>query len=344
MRFTKIFPLTSPLVAGLLVAGLLSGCDGDRQEPAATDQTAAPTETAATEPAGKALEPFEFLIDWQAAPTYIGVYLAKEQGRFERLGLDVEIVQSWGANAAAVAVAAGKYKFATATGAATVIANSKGAGLVSTAVIYPRLPTVIYGLAEQGVHTPADLSGKTVGVYAQSITKNEFEAFLNIAGVPMEDITMTAISGPDIPLILSGQVDAVLHYFELSPTQLGLQEDVFQLLLREYGVEGYGLNLIAKRAVYEQERDLIEGLTNAVVDAYRSGCADRPAAVRVFLELFPEKEASFVTASWAKVCDFIGAGIGQQTAEGWQTTIDLYNDVGLLDGQVLPADILARQD
>jgi len=214
--------------------------------------------------------------------------------------------------------------------------------LVSTAVIYPRLPTAIYGLAEQGVHTPADLSGKTVGVYAQSITKNEFEAFLNVTGVPMEDITMTTISGPDIPLILSGQVDAVLHYFELSPTQLSLQEDVFQLLLRDYGVEGYGLNLITTRAVYEKERDLIEGLTNAVLDAYHSGCADQPAAVRAFLELFPAKEAGFVMASWAKVCDFIGTDIGQQTAEGWQTTIDLYNDVGLLGGQVLPADVMPR--
>ena len=338
MRFMKIFPSTSPLVVGLLVAGLLSGCDGDRQEP---EEAAKTTETAGA-PASKALEPFEFLIDWQAEPTYIGVYLAKEQGSFERLGLDVEIVQSWGANAAAVAVAAGKYKIATASGGATVIASSKGASLVSTAVIYPRLPTVIYGLAEQGVEAPADLAGKTIGVYAQSITKNEFEAFLNITEVPMEDITMTTISGPDIPLILSGQVDAGLNYFELSPTQLGLRKDIFQLLLREYGVEGYGLNLIATRAMYEKERDLIEGLTAAVVDAYRSGCADRPAAVRAFLGLFPEKDAGFVMASWAKVCDFIGTDIGQQTVEGWQTTIDLYNNVGLLDGQVLPADVIPR--
>jgi len=335
MRFMKIFPSASHLVAGLLVAGLLSGCDGDRQEPAATDQTAA------TEPAGKELEPFEFLIDWQAEPTYIGVYLAKEQGSFERLGLDVEIVQSWGANAAAVAVAAGKYKIATASGGATVIASSKGASLVSTAVIYPRLPTVVYGLAEQGVQTPADLAGKTVGVYTQSITRDEFKAFLRVNGVRAEDVGTVSISGPDIPLILSGQVDAVLHYFEMSPTQLELKQEIFQLSLDEYNVKGYGLNVIASRAAYEKERGLIEGLTAAVVDAYRSGCADRPAAVKVFLAVSPEKDADFVEESWARVCDFIGEDIGRQTAEGWQTTIDLYNEVGLLEGRrVIPADVL----
>ena len=37
------------------------------------------------------------------------------------------------------------------SGAATVTAVSRGASLVSTAVLYQRLPTVIYGLADQGV-------------------------------------------------------------------------------------------------------------------------------------------------------------------------------------------------
>ena len=68
-----------------------------------------------------------------------------------------EIVESSGANAAAAAVAAGSYPVATASGAATVTAVSRGASLVSTAVLYQRLPTVIYGLADQGVDAPADL-------------------------------------------------------------------------------------------------------------------------------------------------------------------------------------------
>ena len=34
------------------------------------------------------LQPFEILIDWQAEPTYLGVYYAKHLGLFEELGLD----------------------------------------------------------------------------------------------------------------------------------------------------------------------------------------------------------------------------------------------------------------
>ena len=79
--------------------------------------------------------------------------------------------------------AAGSYPVATASGAATVTAVSRGASLVSTAVLYQRLPTVIYGLADQGVDAPADLAGKRVGIHPDSTTRHEFAALLGIAGV-----------------------------------------------------------------------------------------------------------------------------------------------------------------
>ena len=61
----------------LIVASLWFGCESSPQ----------------TEDSGK---PFKFLLDWQAEPTYLGIYLGKARGGFARLGLDVEIVQSWG--------------------------------------------------------------------------------------------------------------------------------------------------------------------------------------------------------------------------------------------------------
>ena len=310
----------------LIAAGLLFGC---KPSPKTEDANA------------EVEKSLKFLLDWQAEPTYLGVYLAKARGGFARLGLDVEIVPSWGANAAAAAVAEGEYEIATASGGATVIANSKGARLISTAVLYPRLPTAIYGLAEQGVSAPGDLIDKKVGVYAESISKNEFEAFLKLAGIAAEDIELVSISGPDIPVLLGGQADAVLNYFEMSPTRLALERETFQLLLDEYGVKGYSLNVITSAETYARERELIDNLTVAVLDGYRDGCADQPAAVRIFLEIFPKQDAEYVEKSWASVCAFIGEDVGHQTAEGWQTTIDLYGSVGLLgDTPVTPADIL----
>ena len=43
------------------------------------------------------------------------------------------------------------------------------------------------------------------------------------------------------------------------------------------------------------------------------------------------------------MCALLGDEIGNQTAAGWQTTIDLYDDAGLLEGTVTPADVLPRR-
>ena len=285
-------------------------------------------------------EPFPFLIDWQAEPTYIGVYVAREQGYFQRLGLDVEVVESSGADAAAAAVAAGRYRIATASGGATITAIGRGAPLISTAVLYQRLPTVVYGLAAQEVDAPSDLAGKRVGVYPDSTTRHELLALLSTSGMRADDLETVPIDGPDLPLILSGRVDAAVNYVEMSPTELALQEATSQLPLAEHGVDAYGLNVIASRAAYEDDRGLIEGLTTPVMEGYRTACADRPGAARLFLDLFPDRDARYVDASLAQVCALVGDDIGLQTADGWQTTIDLYAGAGLLDGPVEPGDVL----
>src|SRR5579863_9502475 len=116
------------------------------------------------QPESRHLKPFDFLIDWQAEPTYLGIYYAKHLGEFERLGLDVSIVQSWGANQAVAAVAGGRYKIATASGGATVLGYNEGERIVSLGVVYPRISSVIYGLSSTGVKKPSDLEGKRIGI------------------------------------------------------------------------------------------------------------------------------------------------------------------------------------
>lgn len=319
----------------LLIAASLSACQKESAPPKPPNTTAAPGSAAA--------QKFDFLIDWQAEPTYLGIYYAKALGAFSELGLDVNIVQSWGANDAASAIAAGKYKIGTASGAATVIANSSGADLVSMAVIYHRLPTAVFGLRESGISKPKDLEGRNVGIYAKSITKNEFEAFAKLNQVAIDKVNVVAISGPDLPYLLTKKVDAVLNYFELSPTQLAMEKNTFQLLLDEHGVKSYGLNVITSRKELQKDPKLITGITKAVLRGYQEGCSNQEKAIGVFHGMFPEKDVKYVRTSWAKVCAFIAGDFGSQSVEGWQTTLDLYKGLGLLNGYVDAKNILPPQ-
>jgi ABC-type nitrate/sulfonate/bicarbonate transport system substrate-binding protein len=300
------------------------------------------------ETASSQLEKLDFLIDWQAEPTYIGVYYAKDLGLFQKLGLDVSIIQSWGANPAVSAIAAGRYKIATASGGATVLAHNNGAQIVSLGVLYPRISTVIFGLAISGIRQPKDLLGKTIGIHPGSITKNEFEAFLNIQKLDPKKIRIVSISGPEIPLLLAGKIDAALDYAESSPVTLSANphvtavhgSKVFEIPLADYGVTSYGLNVVTSRQALQQEPDKLRKIADAVFDGYRVGCAQQEQAVDSFLKQFPDKNPASVQEAWRRVCATVGPNPGEQDADGWEKTIDLYRSVGLLTHNLEPKDIL----
>jgi ABC-type nitrate/sulfonate/bicarbonate transport system substrate-binding protein len=325
-RKTRLFTFLGCLLASFLTAGCGRG----------------------KEHAANPLEKMDFLIDWQADATHLGVYYAKDLGLFQKLGLDVSIVQSWGANQAVSAVAAGRYKISTASGGATVLAYNNGAQIVSLGVLYLRIPTVIYGLAKSGIRHPKDLIGKTIGIYPGSITKNEFDAFVKIQKLDPSKFRTVSVSGPDIPLLLAGKVDAVLKYTETSPVELALNphvtavhgHKVFEIPLADYGVTSYGMDVVTSRQALQREPDRIRKIADAVFEAYRVGCAQPEQAVDSFLKQFPDKNPASVKEGWRRVCLMVGPNPGQQDEEGWEKTIELYRSVGLLTHNVEPKDIL----
>jgi NitT/TauT family transport system substrate-binding protein len=291
----------------------------------------------------------DVLLDWQAEPTYLGVFYARATGEFRDRGLtDVKIESSNGANQAAAAVAAGKYLIATASGGATVLSYNGSSEVVSLGVLYPRIPTVVYGLAGAGVKRPEDLLGKRIGIYPGSITKNEFDAFVTINKLDRDKLKIESISGPDIPLLKASKLDAVLHYPEMSPTVLALdtsvplrdRKRVFELSLADYGVMGYGLNIITSRRALREDGDKVRRAYEAIIAGYRNGCADPEPAVASFCKEFPEKDPEVVKEGWDRVKALIGGNFGNQDEAGWQATIDLYRSLDLLTRPVTPKEIL----
>lgn len=290
-------------------------------------------------------------LDWSPEPDYLGIYYAKELGLFEKVGAEVEILEGRGSNLSAASVAAEKYPLAFCSGGATVLSFNSTSNLISLAVLYPKVPTVAFGMASEQVKTIFDLRGKRVGIYPGSINNNEWAAFLLANNLdPKEFATVIAISGPDLPLIKAKQVDAVLNYAPMSPTALELDPSLpevngkrtFEFPLADYGVKAYGLNLVTSKQSLKVDGELLRRVVSAICDGYRLGCANPDAAVNAFCKVFPEKDPAYVKRGWAKVCAMVSsqASVGQQTDRGWRETIETYQKLGLLQKELQPKDLL----
>lgn len=275
----------------------------------------------------QALEKVEILLDWKPLPTYAGFFIAREQGAFERRGLDVTFKEVQGATAAATEIGSGKqYWIGTSSGMATAIGRSKGLPIKSLAVYYKKTPTVIFTRTEDRIAHPRDLYDHKLGVVQGSITNEEIKALFAINKLDLSRVTMVPVEWDPFALI-DKKVDALIDYEEMSPAEL-LSEGrrILALRLSDFGVRTYSLNLIVNDEAYAdpKKKAIAEKIMSAVQEGYGL-VNERPGdAALLFSRMFPRLSPNYVVRSMVSVQLQLGQPpLGTQTKAGWTETIDL---------------------
>jgi len=286
----------------------------------------------------------KILIDWKAEPTYAGFYIAKERGFFKDQGLDVEIVEGSGATTSAQVIGStDEYLMGSCSGAATAIARSREVPIKSLAVLYQNVPTVLYSRGDSPILEPTDMIGKKIGLISGSISVDEYRGVLAANSISSDQIEEVSV-GWDVAPLLSGQVDGLMNYEELTPVELRLQgHDIAVMRFRDHGVQAYSLNLIASEAGLEKNKELIEKATRAIIDGYAFLKQNPGEAVRIFSTLRPEKSREYIEQSIPVVSNLLGDGeVGKQTREGWEATLETLSSLGLLDSPVSLSSVIAE--
>jgi ABC-type nitrate/sulfonate/bicarbonate transport system substrate-binding protein len=286
-------------------------------------------------------EKVKFLLDWQADSNNAGVWIAKELGYYAKERLDVDIVQGTGANEAAKAIGVGREHFiGLNSGAATAKAVADGVPIRSLAVYFHETPTVVFALAKSGISGPKDLVGKKVGLTTGSITVDEFRGLKSANQIPESAVQEVRVSYGPAPL-LSGQVDALLDYAELTPVKLRLDgEAIVQFSLADHGVKMYSLNLVANIKAIEAKPELVARITRATTAGYQFVRDNPEEAARIFSKLFPEREQKFLVASMKVVAKQLSTQpTGSQSTQGWQSTIATMDALHLLKRKIGVAEV-----
>lgn len=281
---------------------------------------------------GQGLTRVELLLDWKAEPTYAGFFIAQDIGAYRRRKLDVRIAEGSGATVAAQVIGAGnQYLIGSASGAATAIAVSNGVPVVSVAVLYPEVPTVIYSRSDTPIREPRDLVGRRIGLISGSITVDEYRGMMAANGVDTSMVTHIGV-GWDVAPLLTNRVDALLNYAELTPVELRIQgRQIETMRLSDFGVKAYSLNLIVNSSRLATDSATIRQVVEAVVEGYEFIRANPDSAAKLFSRRFTERDTVFVRESIRIVAEQLGTGtVGDQTTMGWEQTIAMLDQLGLL--------------
>lgn len=150
------------------------------------------------------------LAGWSKPISEITNILAEpDKGFFKAQGVELTYLPGAGGGDAIRNMLAGQADVAFTDPGSFFMALDKGEKLVAIYDIYPQNVFNVVSLKSAGIHKPADLKGKKIGVYSLSSgTRQNLLVMLHQAGLKESDVTIVVTGLLNFAPLMQGQVDA----------------------------------------------------------------------------------------------------------------------------------------
>lgn len=210
----------------LTFLSILVGCGAEATPtPAVTEPSAAATEAPRPEMMAITL-PMGYIADPQFAPLYVAI----EKGYFAEEGFEITFDYSFETDGVAL-VGAGQQPFALVSGDVVLSARAEGVPIVYVMEWYQKYPIAIVSKKSANIATPADLTGRKVGLpgfFGASYVG--YSGLLNAAGLKPEDVLAEEVGFNQVEVLVTDQVEAVVGYINNEPVQLQKLGEEIQII------------------------------------------------------------------------------------------------------------------
>ena len=176
---------------------LVAAACGDSDDTTTTAAAVAPVE----------MVDVQLQLQWFTQSQFAGYFAAVDQGFYEELGLNVEILEGGVDIVPAVVLDSGAADFALSWVPRALVPREEGLDIVNIAQPFQRSATLQVAFADSGISTVDDLAGKNVGNWGFG---NEFELFAGLRSVGLDpDADVTLVQQQfDMLALLAGDIDA----------------------------------------------------------------------------------------------------------------------------------------
>lgn len=271
------------------------------------------------------VQEFDLALDFFVNPDHAGVYVALENGFFERAGLDVFPRVPSDPSAPIKEVAAGRADLAISYEPEVLLAREQGLDVVAVAALVDEPLTSLISLPEAGIEGPADLAGKTVATAGIPYQADYLETILERADVSPSDVEQVDVGLNLLPALLGGRADALLGAFRnIEGVDLRLRgENPRVVPVNRLGVPNYDeLVLVAQGARLAEDPKPIELFISALAQGTALAAEDPEGATAAILEagqgLDPKLTRAEINATLPLLQATEGEPFGQLDADEWE--------------------------
>jgi NitT/TauT family transport system substrate-binding protein len=232
-----------------------------------------------------AKETVSLVLNWVPTADHSPYYYAKQQGWYDKAGIDVNIEVGKGSAVAAQRVGNGTSEFGIADMATALVARSKGANLVGVMAVYANSPQGFYWLKSTGIGGPKDFPGKKIGNPPGDAARIMWPAFAKTVGIDPGGVTFVNISPQaKVPSLKSHAVDIISDFYnehDLKVREFGA--DLGFLAWRDVGLNPYGNSIFVNGDVLAKKPELVKNFTAVSQKAFAACVADVGPCLKALL-------------------------------------------------------------
>ncbi len=284
--------------------------------------------------AGCGRKPLTLAMGYRPDVQFAPLYVSTAKGYFRQAGLDVSF-QHMDENQAAALVGAGELSFAVVSGEQVLLARAQGLPIVYVAAWYQQYPVSVIAKREQGILSPADLKGKSIGLpglYGANYIG--LRALLHAGRLSEADVHLESVGYTQAEAIATDRVQAAVVYIANEPLKLRAEGyDLTELRVADY-VQLTGNGLITSEQVIAENPALVRRMVEAFLKGLEYTIAHPDEAYEIakgYVENLAQADESLQKQVLATSITLWRADtLGYSEPQAWENMQNVLLEMGLL--------------
>lgn len=294
------------------------------------------------------LKQVSFVLDWTPNTNHTGIYVAKELGYFEDVGLDVDILLPGKVDANQL-MATGKVDFGIGFQEHVTIAREEGLPIVSVAAIIQHNTAGYASAVEHDITEPIDFEGKSFGGVGHDLESAMMQTIMDENGADYDKVDMQNIGDADIFTVLQQDIDFALIFQGWTGIEAELREqDLNMVYLKDFSesLDFYTPLIATSEALIEEEPETVKDFVQAAVKGYEYAIENPEEAADILIESEPDIDGELVEQSqkWLSTKYQDDAEqFGIQELERWETLKNFMVEHDIIEGDLEISDAFTNE-
>ncbi|MBV9064189.1 MAG: ABC transporter substrate-binding protein [Methylobacteriaceae bacterium] len=294
--------------------------------------------------AAQAAEHVTLLLNWTPTADHSPFYYAKQQGLYEKAGIDLTIEVGKGSGVSSQRVGSGGSAFGIADLPTALVARSKGADVVAVMSIYANTAQTFYWLKSYGVNGPKDFPGHKIGNPPGDASRVMWPAFAKAAHIDPNAVSFVNISPQaKLPSLKSHAVDIISDFYnEHDLKVLAFGDDLGFVRWPDIGLNPYGNSLVVNGAYLEKNPKLVEDFVKISQKAFAACVANVDPCLDALLQATSGLEKPTQLNQWERIKSMMADKFTTTKALGWIDPGRMQSDYDLVQtylGMDKPFDV-----